>query len=644
LDDPLIWARVFHFVATTMAAGVVFFAALVAEPAFAKAGAEHCLVVAFRRQLAWIAWVSLGTAVLSGTAWLVLAAEDISDQTLAAVFSDNVIGTVLARTGFGHDWIARLVLAGLFAAMLPLMHRGRLDGPHRIGAVVIAAALVGTLAWAGHARGTEGVAGGVHLTADILHLIAAAAWVGALVPLALLLHAAHGDPDKGPPLAAAHAAVRRFSTLGIASVATILATGTVNTWFLAGSVPALVGTSYGRLLLAKVALFVVMVSIAAINRFWITPRLAHAKDIIGHRHALRQLERNSAVEALLGAVILGIVGALGTVVPGLHDQAIWPFAFRIDPAAFSDQDLYVFVAFGAAWIAGGLYFPEFRWPAIAVGVGVLVVVALRLPFIEAYPTTFFAAPMEFSVQSVAQGATVFATHCTACHGPDGRGHGPAAASLNPTPTDLTEDHIYEHTDGDLFWWITHGIAPAMLPFGDQLGDDARWSLVDFIHANADATRLRAYGAGTTAAFPTPAFSVACPDGVTQSIAQLRPQIVHIVVAGPAAQDWLREITARDVVAKLATVVVEPQPVAAKNMSLCVAREPETVKAFTLYSGADAVEGREFLVDSEGNLRSMWRADDKANGGDANSLERRVQDLRIAPRVQRRSGMQGHHHH
>jgi copper resistance protein D len=185
LDDPLIWARVFHFIATTMAVGVVFFAALVAEPVFAKPGAEHGLVVAFRRRLARIAWVGLGAAVLSGTAWLVLAAEDISDQTLAAVFSNNVIGTVLARTGFGQDWIARLALAGLFAAMLPTMRRGRLDGLHRVGAVIIAAALVGTLAWAGHARGTEGVAGGVHLTADILHLIAAAAWVGARAACAL---------------------------------------------------------------------------------------------------------------------------------------------------------------------------------------------------------------------------------------------------------------------------------------------------------------------------------------------------------------------------------------------------------------------------------------------------------------------------
>jgi putative copper export protein/mono/diheme cytochrome c family protein len=643
MNDPLICARAIHFIATMMAAGAVFFAVFVGEPAFAKTAADHSLVVALRHRLAWIAWLSFGVALLSGLAWLVLTAQDVSEQTLAAVFSNNVIGIVLTRTAFGHDWIARLVLALLFAAVLLWMHRGRPTGSLRIGAVAIAAAVVGTLAWAGHAVGTEGVAGGVHLTADVLHLIAAAAWVGALLPLALLLHAVRVDPDERS-LAVAHAAVRRFSTLGVASVATILASGTVNTWFLAGSVPALVGTDYGRLLLVKIALFLVMVSIAAVNRYWITPRLAGVQGIAANRRALRQLRRNSAIEALFGVIILCIVGVLGTMVPGLHQQAIWPFAFRLDASVFSDPDLYVFILFGAAWIAAGIYLRQFRWPAIAVGVGILIVVALRLPFIEAYPTTYFGSPTGFSAQSVAQGASLFAAHCASCHGPEGRGDGPAAASLNPPPADLTADHIYAHTDGDLFWWITHGIAPAMPPFGDRLGDDARWNLVDFIHANADATRLRAYGAGTTAAFPTPDFSVECPDGSMQSIAQLRPQVVHIVVADPGSQDRLRQLAALDRAEKLRTVIVEPRPEAAQNIMMCVAQEPETINAFALYSGDASVEGTQFLVDADGNLRSMWRADETANG-DVNSVEQRVKGLRLAPRVQRPSGsMEGHHHH
>jgi copper resistance protein D len=644
MNDPLLLARAIHFIAIMMAAGAVFFAAFVGEPAFVKASAGDRLIVAFRRRLAWIAWFSLGVALLSGLAWLVLTAQDISDQPLAAVFSSNVIGTVLTQTGFGHDWIARFALALLFVAMLLWARSSRFVGWHGVGAVVIAAALVGTLAWAGHAVGTEGVAGDVHLIADILHLIAAAAWVGALLPLALLLHAAHRDPDESA-LAIARAAVPRFSTLGVVSVATILVTGAVNTWFLAGSVPALVGTDYGRLLLVKIALFLVMVCIAAFNRYRLTPRLAQVQRIAANRHALRQLERNSTIEAVLGGIILCVVGALGTMVPGLHDQAIWPFPFRLDAAVFSDMDFYVFIVFAAAWIAAGIYLQRFRWPAIAVGVAMLVVVAVRLPFIEAYPTTYFGSPTGFSAQSVAQGESLFVAHCAVCHGPEGRGDGPGAASLNPPPADLTADHIYAHTDGDLFWWITHGIAPSMPPFAGQLDDDARWSLVDFIHANADATRIRAYGAGTTAAFPTPDFSIECPDGSTQSIAQFRPQIVHIVVAGATLQDRLRPLAALDRAEKLRTVVVEPQPEPAQNIMMCVAQEPETIKAFALYTGDAPVDGSEFLVDADGNLRSMWRSADTPNGDDAKSLQPRVQGLRLAPKVQRPSGsMEGHHHH
>ncbi len=74
----------------------------------------------------------------------------------------------------------------------------------------------------------------------MLHLIAAAAWVGALVPLGAA-PCARREHDAAS-LAMARTATLRFSTLGIASVGTLLATGIVNTWYLAGSVPALIGT------------------------------------------------------------------------------------------------------------------------------------------------------------------------------------------------------------------------------------------------------------------------------------------------------------------------------------------------------------------------------------------------------------------
>jgi len=135
----------------------------------------------------------------------------------------------------------------------------------------------------------------------------------------MLLHAAGRRPDQFS-LAIARTATQRFSALGIASVATLLASGIVNTWVLAGSVAALRDTDYGRLLLVKVALFLVMVAAAAVNRLVLTPRLVQELDMATGLEALRRLRNNSAIEAAIGAIILVIVGVLGTLPPGLHDE------------------------------------------------------------------------------------------------------------------------------------------------------------------------------------------------------------------------------------------------------------------------------------------------------------------------------------
>ena len=95
-------------------------------------------------------------------------------------------------------------------------------------------------------------------------------------------------------------------------------TGSINTWYLAGSIPALADTDYGRLLLIKVALFLAMVAIAAVNRFWLTPRLVRDASANATRDVLRQLRRNTVIEVVIGAIIIAIVAVLGITPPGLH--------------------------------------------------------------------------------------------------------------------------------------------------------------------------------------------------------------------------------------------------------------------------------------------------------------------------------------
>ncbi len=103
--------------------------------------------------------------------------------------------------------------------------------------------------------------------------------------------------------------------LGVVSVGTIFVTGSVNTYVLVGSVPALLETDYGELLLVKIGLFIAMVCVAAINRLRLSPRLVSVK---ANSNAVRQLQRNTLIEAAVGLIILGIVGVLGTLPPAIH--------------------------------------------------------------------------------------------------------------------------------------------------------------------------------------------------------------------------------------------------------------------------------------------------------------------------------------
>ena len=320
LNLPLIGARVVHFASTVMIAGIFLFLVFVAAPALRKdRDRTWPTVVTFHSQLLAMAWLSLAISIVSGAAWLLLLATRINGSSLAQVISDGTAWTVLTRTQFGHDWEARFVVAVLLAAALVRFNR---KAGWRLAGGFVAAALamgfLGTLAWSGHGGATPGLRGEVHVTADVLHLIAAGAWIGGLLPLGLLLSSAEQMPGT-VGVSIARDAILRFSTLGIIAVATLLITGLLNMWVLVGSVPALVETQYGRLLALKIAIFLVLLAVAAFNRTRLTPRLAEAAASGSHASidALRRLKRNCLVETALGLAVLIVVGALGTISPGM---------------------------------------------------------------------------------------------------------------------------------------------------------------------------------------------------------------------------------------------------------------------------------------------------------------------------------------
>jgi copper resistance protein D len=310
VNDSMIAIRAMHFAATALTTGTLMFRTVVADPALLSAEA---VATVMRAQIRRVAWVGLAITVVSGAIWLLLEAVAMSGLAFSEAITADVLSTVVNETQFGLVFEIRSVLAIILAACLAF---DRLPPARWLG-LASALGLVAAIAWTGHAGSTPGEMGLLHLTADTLHLIAAAAWTGSLVPFALLLAAARHYPCEASARLARDV-TQRFSLLGIASVASLLGSGILNAWILVGSIDGLIATQYGRLLILKIALFAAMLAFAAVNRFWLTPRLALPLGSAAQPKALRQLTRNSMIEIALALMIFAIVGMLGTLHPAIH--------------------------------------------------------------------------------------------------------------------------------------------------------------------------------------------------------------------------------------------------------------------------------------------------------------------------------------
>ncbi|PYM60772.1 MAG: hypothetical protein DMD77_00065 [Candidatus Rokuibacteriota bacterium] len=447
--------------------------------------------------------ITLGLAafvLLSGLAVLGYQLTVVTGHSVAILESSAWL-RLLGQTQFGTVWLLRHALLLLMAALVLLREQDE-ERPDwlawRLEAWLLAVLGTGAAAWAGHAVGVN-PASAVPALVNALHLVCVGLWLGALPPLALLCAAASGEAGADARPFAVLAA-RRFSAWALVVMLAIIATGIWNTWNEAGDPGSLLGTRYGHLVLLKSALLAPVLALAAWNRRRFLPHLGGDAATVG-RPAMRGLARFIGLEALVGLAILVVAGTLAVTPPGRHETPLWPFSFRLAPeVTWSLPGVKTQVMIGAqivligilAVIAGILVR---RWrPLLLAGAAIALVAGLQqaLPplAVDAYPTTYLRPAVPYTAASVAHGGALFTASCAACHGSTGRGDGPAAAGLPRRVADLTAPHTNDHTAGDMFWWLTHGFAPAMPGFGDQLSVEDRWDLINFTRALSAAEQAR----------------------------------------------------------------------------------------------------------------------------------------------------------
>jgi putative copper resistance protein D len=300
----LMWLRAAGLVGQALALGGAIFALLVLRGEGAP-DAGRALDRALRLTLAGAA--------------LVAAAEVGVLLALSAAFGDErgwpVRSVLESRTG--TVGLIRLAAAVVVAAAVYLRRRPR---PTRGGWPLLlgaTSALPLTGALVSHATGTVDAAAWL-VAVSTVHQAAAAAWVGGLIcALAVAMRADAGGAARR---------LRRFSWMAAASVTALALTGIALSLIYIGSAAAAIGTSYGAMVLAKIALFAALVSMA-----WLNHRAVHGGLAPGRGGAGRVPDQAQALalrprleaECALAVVALVLAASIGSTPPA-NDPATPP--------------------------------------------------------------------------------------------------------------------------------------------------------------------------------------------------------------------------------------------------------------------------------------------------------------------------------
>jgi copper transport protein len=278
----------------------------VSAPPVVGATAVHAAIWAVQFLLSIALFIGVGGAFF--VAWLAAKGPARGQGILAAAMAGGIVAAIVSvplqgldalaeplrdvwrpsiwNAGFGTSWGSTVVLAvaTLIAGLLALgfERRSLTRGLTLLAILGIGSALVAS----GHASTAEPRI--LTMPAVFLHGVCVALWIGSLLPLAIAVRA--GDT----------VALQRFSRLIPVPFVVLVACGIALAVVQLDRPDALWTTDYGRVLSAKIVIVLVLLALAAFNRYTLVPRLA----ISGPRRLMMVI----AAEFALAVLILGLVG------------------------------------------------------------------------------------------------------------------------------------------------------------------------------------------------------------------------------------------------------------------------------------------------------------------------------------------------
>jgi copper transport protein len=296
-------------------------AAVTDEPEASWRAASRAFAVRLRRLL--IVAVVLGVAV--SVLGILLQGASAAGVSLWSSLKGAVIENTL-ESRFGEVWGARAIDWLVLGVVLACWKRSQARPPRWVlGLLGIGAAYLAiTPALAGHPSTQSPT--GVFFPTDVVHVLGASVWVGGIACLLLALPAATRELERADRSKLLLAVLARFSPLALASVIAIAITGVVQAYIDVRSIDGLLHTTYGALILIKVALLLALIGFGWVNRERVIPalrRIVQSGDSPGQAGVLAR--RTMRGEIALMLAVLGVTAALVSYAPPI-DAASGPFA------------------------------------------------------------------------------------------------------------------------------------------------------------------------------------------------------------------------------------------------------------------------------------------------------------------------------
>jgi putative copper export protein len=291
-----------------VSAALYFTAALVlgslATAAFVLPPGESPL----RKQLISFAAMFTAAFLLIAAAALIVQGAKLSGGGLPSL---DVLLRYVMKTQSGNVWLWREIYGALLLALLISFQNT--DISERAGRWMVLAAipLAASRSLTSHAAAAREYPL-MAMACDAIHLTVAAVWAGGLPLLCWALW--RGSRFATSPGWTGNL-VARFSRLAFRSVVLLVSTGIFQSWIQVGTWDSLLETAYGRVLLLKLALFLMMLAFGALNRHFTLP------DLIAAPHPApfpRDAFQRIGAEAVLAIIVFVATGFLTILPPGAH--------------------------------------------------------------------------------------------------------------------------------------------------------------------------------------------------------------------------------------------------------------------------------------------------------------------------------------